>query len=74
MPVTNLVAYVWIRSKWLISATRFGELAGIPYLRCGRTKAPCKWKKADFERSWAKLIGLSTERNSFIKSFNERVI
>ncbi len=59
MPVTNLVAYLWIRSKWLISATRFGEQAGVPYLRCGSTKALYKWKKADFERSWAKLICLS---------------
>ncbi len=34
-----------------MSATRFGEQTGIPYLRCGRTKAPHKGMKADFERS-----------------------
>ncbi len=42
MPVTNLGANLWIRSRWLMSATRFGEQAGIPYSRCGRTKAPYK--------------------------------
>ncbi len=30
-----------------MSATRFGEQAGIPYSRCGRTKAPYKGMKAD---------------------------
>ncbi len=28
-----------------MSATRFGEQAGIPYSRCGRTKAPYKGMK-----------------------------
>ncbi len=52
MPITNLVANLRIHSRWLISATRFGEPAGIPYSRCGRTNAPYKGMKADFERSW----------------------
>ncbi len=30
--------------------SRFGEQAGIPYSRCGPTKAPIKGMKADFER------------------------
>ncbi len=38
-----------------MSATGFGEQAGIPYSRCGRTKAPFKGMKADFERSWKEL-------------------
>ncbi len=33
MPVTNLVANLWIRSRWLISATRFGEQAGWCYYK-----------------------------------------
>ncbi len=52
MPVTNLVAYLSSHPKWLISATRFGEQAGTPYSSCGRTKAPYKEMKTDFERSW----------------------
>ncbi len=55
MPVTNLVANLSIRSRCLISAARFGEQAGIPYSRCGRTKAPYKGMKTDFERSWKEL-------------------
>ncbi len=50
MPITNLVTNFWIRSRWLISATKFGEQAEIPYSKCGRTKAPYKGMKADFER------------------------
>ncbi len=45
MPVTNL----WIRFRWLISATRFVEQAGITYSRCGRSKAPYKGMKADLK-------------------------
>ncbi len=54
MPVTKVVANLWIRSRWLMSATRFGEQAGILYSRCGRTKAPYKGMKADFEVSLKK--------------------
>ncbi len=39
-----------------MSATRFGEQAGIPYSRCGRTKAPYKGMKADLERSWKERL------------------
>ncbi len=49
MPVTNLETNLWI--NWLISATRFGELAGIPYSRWGRTKTAYNGMKTDFERS-----------------------
>ncbi len=35
-----------------MSSTRFDEQVGIPYSRFGRTKAPYKEMKADFERSW----------------------
>ncbi len=38
MSVTNLVANLWIRSRWLISATRFDKQAGVPYSRRGRTE------------------------------------
>ncbi len=62
MPVTNLVANLGIRSTWLISATRFGEQAGIPYSRCGRTKAPYKGMKADFERSWKEHLIMKINR------------
>ncbi len=56
MPVTNLVAYLSSHPKWLISATRFGEQAGTPYSRCGRTKASYKEMKADFEISWKERL------------------
>ncbi len=62
MPGTNRVAYLWIRSRWLISATRFGEKADIPYSRCGRTKARIKgWKPilTDLVRSalsWRSIV------------------
>ncbi len=56
MSVTNLVVNLRIRSKWLISSTRFGEQTVIPYLRCGRTKAPYNGMKADFERSWKERL------------------
>ncbi len=39
-----------------ISATRFGEQAGIPYPRCGRTKAAYKGMKSDFESSWKECL------------------
>ncbi len=51
MPVTHHEANPWIRSKWLISTTRIGEQAGIPYSRCGRTKAPYNvFKRSEKER------------------------
>ncbi len=37
IPVTNLVDKLWIRS-----AMMFGEQTGIPFSKCGRTKAPYK--------------------------------
>ncbi len=51
MLVTNLVITLRSRSIWLVSATRFGEQAGIPYSMCGRIKASYKGMKADFKRS-----------------------
>ncbi len=45
-----------------MSATRLGEQAGIPYSRCGRTKAPYKGIKADFERSWKEGLILKINR------------
>ncbi len=62
MSVTNLVAYLCIRSRWLISATRIGEQAGLPYSRCGRTKAPYKEMKVDFERSWKERLIMEINR------------
>ncbi len=56
MPVTKIAAYLWICSRWLRSATRFGEQAGTPYSRCGRTKVPYRGMKADFERSWKERL------------------
>ncbi len=35
---------------------RFGEQAGIPYSRCGRTKTSHKGVKADLERSWKERL------------------
>ncbi len=64
MPVTNRVANLCIRSRWLISATRFGEQADIPYSRCGRTKAPYKGMKADFERFWKECPNISRDLGS----------
>ncbi len=43
-------------------ATRFGEQANIPYSRCGRTKAPYKGMKADFERSWKERLIMKINR------------
>ncbi len=53
MPITNLIANLCIRSKWFISATRFGEQACMPNSRCGNTKSLYNWMKTDFERSVA---------------------
>ncbi len=54
MPVINFVANLRIRYKWLISTTKFGKQAGMPYYRCGRTKAPFNWMKVDFDLSFEK--------------------
>ncbi len=62
MPVGNLADNLLIRSRWLMSATRFGEQAGIPYSRCGRTKAPYIGMKADFERSWKERLIMKINR------------
>ncbi len=62
MPVTNLVPNLWIRSKWLMSATSFGEQADIPYSMCGRTKAPYKGMKADFWRPWEQRLIMKINR------------
>ncbi len=62
MPVTNLVANLSILSRWLISATRFGEQAGIPYSRCDHTKAPYNGMKADFERPWNECLIMKINR------------
>ncbi len=48
MGVTNLVACLWIRYKWWISAMRLGEQADIPYSTCRRTNAPYKEMKRRF--------------------------
>ncbi len=60
--VTNIVANLWTRSRWLISATRFGEQAGILYSRWGRTKVPYKGMKADFERPWKERLIMKINR------------
>ncbi len=62
MPVTNLVTNLWILFRWLISATRFCEQAGIPYSGCGRTKAPHKGMKADFKISWKERLIMKISR------------
>ncbi len=62
MPLANLVANLWIVSRWLISAGRFGEPAGIPYSRCERTNAPYKGMKVDFERSWKERLIMNINR------------
>ncbi len=53
MSVTNLVDNLRIRSKWFISAARFGEQAGIPYSGWGRIKPPYNERNIskDFGRS-----------------------
>ncbi len=56
MPVTKLVVNLLIRSKLLISTTRFGEQAGVSYWRCGRTKAPYNGMKNDCEKPWKKRL------------------
>ncbi len=45
-----------------MSAMRFGEQAGIPYSRCGRTKAPIKGMKTDFEISLKERLIMKTNR------------
>ncbi len=62
MPVTKLVAYLWNHSRPLISATGFGEQAGILYSRCRRTKAPYKGMKTDFKRSLKERLMMKINR------------
>ncbi len=47
---------------WLISGMRFGEQAGIPYSRCGRTNASYKGMKANFKRSWKERLIMKINR------------
>ncbi len=56
MPVTNFVAFLWIRSRWLRSATRFGEQAGIPYPRCGRAWKPISGDLGRSALSWRSIV------------------
>ncbi len=49
-----------LNSLWLVDICN--EQAGIPYSRCGRTKAPYKWMKADFERSWKERVIMKINR------------
>ncbi len=44
------VANLRIRFKWLTSATKFGEQAGIPYSRCQCHEASYNGIKSDFGR------------------------
>ncbi len=64
MPVTNLVAYLWISSRWLISATRFVEQVDIAQSKCGRTKAPYKGMRGNFERSWEERFNIKINRHA----------
>ncbi len=66
MLVTNLVVNLCIRCIRLMSATRFGEHASIPYSRCGRTKAPYKGMKADLERSWKERLIMKINRLAIV--------
>ncbi len=66
MPLTNLVANLWIPSKWLIPATSFGEQTGIPYSGCGRTKASYNGMKADFEWSWKERLIMKISRLALV--------
>ncbi len=62
MPFTIFVANLGIRCRWLIYATGFGKQAGIPYSRCGLTKASYKGMKADFDRSWKERLIMKINR------------
>ncbi len=62
MPVTCRVAHLGIRSRRLISGTRFDAQAGIPYSRYVRTEAPYKKIKADFGRSWKERLTMKINR------------
>ncbi len=64
MPVTSLVANLWIRSRWLIYATRIGEQTGIPYLRCERTQASYKGRRDNFERSGKERLIMKINRQA----------
>ncbi len=54
-----------------MSATRFGEQAGIPYWRCGRTKAPYKGMKAYFDRSWKEHLIMKINRLATVNGKQE---
>ncbi len=43
-------------------ATSFGEQAGIPYTRFGRTKASYKGMEGDFERLWKERLIMEINR------------
>ncbi len=44
------------------------EKADIPYSRCGRTKAPYKGMKVDFERSWKERLIMKINRLALFAS------
>ncbi len=44
-----MLVNLYLCSKWLTSAKRFEEQAGIKYSTCGRTRAPYNGMKANFE-------------------------
>ncbi len=82
MPLNSLVVYLWIRSNWLISSTRFGKQADTPHSKCGRTNAPYNGTKLiskNFGRStlsWRsiimhrwKLIVRAVARSIWIESY-----
>ncbi len=62
MPFTIFVANLWISSRWLISATRYGKQTGITDSRYGRTKVSYNGVKANFKRFWENSIIMSVIR------------
>ncbi len=60
MPVTNLVAYLLIRSRWLISATKFNKHAAY-HIRGAAALRP-RIKIANFERSWMERLFMKINR------------
>ncbi len=69
MPVTTPEAKLLIRSRSAtISPTRFGEQAGIPYSRCGHTKAPYKRMNADIEKSWKERLIMNNSRRTIFEA------
>ncbi len=52
-----------------MSATRFGEQAGIPYSRCGRIKVQYNVMKADFERPWKEHPNMKVRNETIAEGY-----